>query len=79
MQLKVTRLRNYYGGEKNKAEKSKTSGGNLDSVYVPTWTFFDSLEFMKDNLVAPPTNMEDDGKQFITVMIRLLLSLPGRW
>ena len=79
MQLKVTRLRHYYGGENNKVEKSKTSGGNLDSVYVPTWTFFDSLEFMKDNLVARPTNMEDDGKQFITVMIRLLLSLPGRW
>ena len=81
MQLKITRLRHYYGGENNKVEKSKTSGGNLDSVYVPAWTFFDSLEFIKDNLVARPTksNMEDDGRQFITVIIRLLLSLSGRW
>ena len=60
MQLKITRLRNYYGGENNKVEKSKTSGGDIDSV--PTWEFFDSLEFLKDNLVARPTNsnLEDD-------------------
>ena len=60
MQLKITRLRNYYGGENNKVEKSKTSGGDIDSV--PTWEFFDSFEFLKDNLVARPTNsnLEDD-------------------
>ena len=62
MQLKITRLRNYYRGENNKVEKSKTSGGDLDSVYVPTWKFFDSLEFLKDNLIARPTkcNLEDN-------------------
>ena len=56
VQLKIAWLRNYYGGENNKVEKSKTIGGDLDSVYVP------SLEFLKDNLVAYPTksNLEDN-------------------
>ena len=33
-----------------------------DSVYVPMCKFFDSLEFLKDSLVARPTknNLEDD-------------------
>ena len=60
IQLKITRLRNYYGGENNKVEKSKTSGGDLESVYVPTWKFFDRLNFLKDNLVvrATKTNLK---------------------
>ena len=43
-------------------EKSKTSGGVLDSVYFPTYKFRDSLKFQKDNLVARLTkiNLEDD-------------------
>ena len=40
VQLKITRFRNCYGGENSKVEKSKTSGCDLDPVYVPTWTFF---------------------------------------
>lgn len=55
IQLKITRLRNYYGGENNKVEKSKTSGGDLESVYVPTWKFFARLDFLKDNLLVRPT------------------------
>ena len=62
VQLNFTRFRNYYGGKNNKVEKSKTSGGDLDSVYVPRWKFFDSLQFLKHNLVACTTksNLEDD-------------------
>ena len=62
MQLKITRLRNYYGGKNNKVKKYKANGGYLDSVYVPMWKFFDSLEFLKDSIVARPTknNLEDD-------------------
>ena len=55
VQLKITRLRNYYGGENNKVEISKISVGDLDSVYIPTWKFSDNLEFLKDNLAARPT------------------------
>ena len=40
---KINWLRNYYGGENNKVEKPKTSDGDLDSVYVLKWKFFDSL------------------------------------
>ena len=62
VQLNFTRFRNYYGGKNNKVEKSKTSGGDLDSVNVPRWKFFDSPQFLKHNLVARPTksNLEDD-------------------
>ena len=60
IQLKITRLRNYYGGENNKVEKSKTSGGSLESVYSPSWKFFDALEFLRDNLVARPSKSNLD-------------------
>ena len=86
VQLKITRWRNYYGGENNKVENSKTSGGDLDSVYIPTWKFFDSLEFLKDKLVARPTksNLEDDDSWLSNPSIYNsdnppLLSLSGRW
>ena len=54
VQLKITRLRNYYGGENNKVEKSKTIGGDLDSVYVPKWEIFvsNSSIYNSDN---PPS------------------------
>ena len=55
VQLKITRLRSYYNAENNKIEKSKTSGGDLESVHVPTWKFFNVLEFLKDNLLVRPT------------------------
>ena len=61
VQLKITRLRNYYRGENNKVEKSKTSGSNLDTVMFSRG-IFDSLEFLKDNFVARPakSNLKDD-------------------
>ena len=82
VQLKITRLRNSYGVENNKAEKSKTSGDDLDFVYAPTWKYFDSLELLKDNLEKTiwMTMAHHYGThQFIIVIILLLLSLPGRW
>ena len=62
IQQKLTRLRCYYTAENNKVEKSKVSGTDRDSVYEPTWIFFDSLEFLRDNLVIRSTksNLEAD-------------------
>ena len=48
--------------EKNKEEKTKKSSDDLESVSFLACKFFDSFEFLKDNLVARPTksNLEDD-------------------
>ena len=51
VQQKITRLRCYYSAENSKIERSKTSGGDTDSVYVPVWKFFESLQFLRNNLV----------------------------
>lgn len=55
VQQKLTRLRCYYTAENNKVERSKKSGGDTDSVYVPGWKFFESLQFLRDFLVIRTT------------------------
>ena len=61
-----------------KTEKPSTKS------YVSTWKFLDSHEFLKDSLVARPikSNLMTHHlaiHQFIIAIIRLLLSLSGRW
>ena len=73
VQQKITRLRCYYTAgagcsKNNKVERSKTSGGDTDSVYPATWKFFESLEFLKDNLIIRTTkNTHGDDSSAYTV------------
>ena len=59
MQLEITRSQSYCGGENNKVEMPKKISGGLDSVSVPTWKSFGSLEFLKE-IHPTKSNLEDD-------------------
>ena len=62
VQEKLTKLRNYYGAERRKEEKSKVSGSGTDSLYVSSWRFYESLHFLKDNLTPRATVSNIDGE-----------------
>ena len=62
VQEKLTKLRNYYGAERRKEEKSKVSGSGTDSLYVSSWRFYESLHFLKDTLTPRATVSNIDGE-----------------
>lgn len=44
---KYKNIRTYYVKEVKKVEQSTRSGAGTSGVYVPTWPYFNSLEFMR--------------------------------
>ena len=62
VQQKLTRLRCYYTAENSKIERSKTScGGDAESLYTPSWKFFNSLHFLRNDLfVLSAKNSTED-------------------
>ena len=52
IQRKIENLRTYFGKEKGKISKSKKSGTAPEHLYVPKWSFYNSLLFL-ENHVTP--------------------------
>ena len=44
----LTDLKDFYGGRKWMIESSKYSGAGADEVYVSSWKFYESLEFLSN-------------------------------
>ena len=69
MGKKLTDLKNYYGGQKQMIESSKSSGAGADEVCVSPWKFYESLEFLSDAFTPRKTksnaNNEDDGSPYV--------------
>ncbi|XP_066926907.1 uncharacterized protein [Clytia hemisphaerica] len=73
---KLTDLKNYYGGQKRLVEDSVSNGMETGEIYVPTWKFFNALQFLKDSFtprrtksnrpIEPDSNItvEDDGSPY---------------
>lgn len=60
VQEKLNKLRNYYGAERRKEESSKVSGSGTNSVYTSSWRFYESLHFLRDNLIPRSTTSNID-------------------
>ena len=53
---KIYSLRNYYSAKRRKEEAtSKTSGSGRDDLYTSTWLFFQTLLFLRNNLIPRVT------------------------
>ena len=70
IQDKMSKLRNYYGAERRKEERSKVSGSGTDAVYTSSWRFYAPLRFLKDNLTPRSTtnNLEHDEESIVYPM-----------
>lgn len=70
---KISSLRGYFVSEKNKVNQAKVSGAGANEAYKSKWQFFESLQFLSDNIIPRRTEsnlvkrkkeVEDDDKDF---------------
>ena len=59
----MSSLRTYYGKEIGKERNSKTSGSGSSEVYTPTWPYFTSMHFLRDNITPRKTVSNMQGQQ----------------
>eukprot|EP00794_Sanderia_malayensis_P004987 gene4987-5645_t len=52
---KMNSLRTYFVAEKNKANQSRVSGAGANEVYKSRWQFYESLQFLADNVLPRRT------------------------
>lgn len=50
IKTKMRNLRTQYGKEMGKMKSSKVSGSGTGDIYLPTWKWFQSLNFLKDSI-----------------------------
>ena len=55
IKAKIRNLRTQYGKELGKVRASVASGAGTNSVYEPTWRFYDSLHFLRDSITPVKT------------------------
>ena len=61
IQEKLTKLRNYYGGQRRKEESAEVSETGTDSLYISLLQFYENLHFLKDTLTPRLTVSNLDG------------------
>ena len=60
-------LRTYYNVQKRKVESSENSGTGTDTVHKPKWQFFETLEFLRDNVTPRRTYSNiDEGDELLS-------------
>ena len=60
-------LRTYYNVQKRKVESSENSGTGTDTVHKPKWQFFETLEFLRDNVTPRRTYSNiDEGNELLS-------------
>lgn len=52
---KIKSLRTAYSAEKSKVEKSKKSGSDTDSLYIPTLFWYNEMTFLNSSLIRRTT------------------------
>ena len=55
IKAKLRNLRTQYGKELGKVKASVVSGAGTNSVYEPSWRFYDSLHFLRDSITPVKT------------------------